>query len=596
MERWTKRLSIRVKTLVVILLLSLAPQCLLARQFYLRSRETLTETTRQSMYQLLRVNNERTELDLATLHDVSMNILVDRELFTVFSDPMMSDPVNRRETEEAIHKILLKYFGSLPSVQQVEIITPAYSYVMNWTRLAQFGVFFQSDVFQDVWEKNGGIAWLSSKAMEPFHHRKSTFACARLLNLRYVDDSSIGWRLETDQDAVLMVMLNEAYFKDRLEATAAAVPGSVVCMVTPEGETLVYTGGEALDISGYLPEMQSTGTGMLRGVAADGSPMALCYDQSMRTGWLTVSAFSVNALAEDLSRGLYVNMLGIMLVMALTTLLATGLSIRMLTRRIRSVSQGVDAVKAGDYSARIDESRCDEFSALVENVNAMSETLRRLIDENYKARIGEQEARLTTLMMQFNPHFLYNTLNVINWSVLAGRGKEASRLVVTLSRMLRYTSDSTRPVTPLREDMEWLEQYLFLMHSRFEGLFNVEWDVAPECLDCLVPKLFLQPLLENSILHGFGGRSGGGEIRIRARLDGTDLIAVVEDNGKGIPPDKAARILADKRVSIGLYNTHNRIALMYGEGYGLNIDGAPGSGCRVTARIRAEVPAAESAV
>jgi two-component system sensor histidine kinase YesM len=217
----------------------------------------------------------------------------------------------------------------------------------------------------------------------------------------------------------------------------------------------------------------------------------------------------------------------------------------------------------------------------------MSVTLRQLIDENYKVRLSEQEARLQTLMMQFNPHFLYNTLNVINWVALRGNTKKASTLIVSLSRMLRYTCDNRQERTKFSDDMEWLKQYLMLMEARFEGLFTVEWDVEEVCLLLELPKLFMQPLLENSILHGFGDRKHGGEIQIRARIAGGDVVCEVQDNGVGMTKDQAERVLKVEGESIGLYNTNKRIQLMFGEGYGLTIESSAGCGCLVRVLMRA---------
>lgn len=141
LRMFLRRLSIKQKLFLCIILISLAPQCLLVVHFFESSRATLVDKTQRDIYQLVRVNNELINQQLSTVREATMNILVDTDMYEIFSEANFGDVVDQPAAEKSIHKVLTKYFGSLSCVQQVDIITRPYTYVMN-TRVAQYKDFF----------------------------------------------------------------------------------------------------------------------------------------------------------------------------------------------------------------------------------------------------------------------------------------------------------------------------------------------------------------------------------------------------------------------------------------------------------------------
>ncbi len=585
-----RSLSIKQKLFVCIILISLAPQCLLVARFFENSKGTLTETTQADIYQLVQVNNELINQQLLSVRQATLNIMVDAELYEIFTNASFGGAIDRAAVEKEIHSVLSKYFGSLDSVDQVDIVTRGYTYSMRIdARVSQYLGFFDSEPYGRIAAKNGGVEWLSKDDMQPFQLSRSGVSCARLLNLTYVGPSGIGVPLPADYERpVIRVQFKDAFLADRLEKNIANLQGAEFYLMDDRGEPMIWGG----DYQGFQMEpswwddVRREGSGMIRVETKPGVQSVVCFDRLDPSGWTSIVAFSVDALAGDLISGMNRTFWGVVLVQVLTSLGATLLAISMITKRIKRLNQGVDSLKEGNFKAIIEDNHRDEFTYLVDNFNGMSVTLRQLIDENYKVRLSEQEARLQALMMQFNPHYLYNTLNVINWVALRGDTRRTSALIVSLSRMLRYTSDNRQALTPLRDDIEWVRQYLLLMQARFEGLFRVAWAVDEALLDCELPKLFMQPLLENSILHGFSDRKAGGEIEIRIFAEGRDVMCEVRDNGIGMSQARIEQVLREEGASIGIYNVNKRIQLMYGEGYGLSIKSAEGEGSVVTVRMR----------
>ncbi|MDR1598973.1 MAG: histidine kinase [Oscillospiraceae bacterium] len=590
LKRLGSRLSVKGKLVLCIILVSIAPQCLLALRFFNSSKDTLVTTTQRDIYQLVQVNNELLDQQLKTVREATMNILVDKELYKIFSDSSFGGLVDRSAVEKSIHSVLTKYFGSLACVRQVDIITRPYTYSMN-TRVAQYRDFFAGEQYRRLTQRDGGIVWLGKSEMADYQHSQTYLSCARLLNLVYVETSGIGTPLPEEYErAAIRVQFSDEFFMDRLEKNVASLDDGSYWLVSSGGETLVSGGGaDEIPISrDEMDRIWAQGSGIIGFTGANGARMVACFDKLSQSGWMSLAVFSADALANALTAKLYNLFLGLIAVLAATSILAAALAASLVAGRIRGLDQGMAALKAGDFTTQIIDERRDEFSPLVDSFNRMSRTLRQLIDENYKARLSEQEARIQTLMMQFNPHFLYNTLNVINWRALSGGDKKTSAMIVSLSRILRYTCDVQQEQTRFADDLEWIKQYLSLMEARFQGLFTVEWAVDSACMDLRLPKLFLQPLLENCVLHGFSDRRSGGVIQIRMRLEDGDALCEVEDNGVGMSDEQARRALSGRGGSLGLYNTHQRIMLKCGDGYGFAIHEARGGGCLVRARMRAD--------
>jgi two-component system LytT family sensor kinase len=196
------------------------------------------------------------------------------------------------------------------------------------------------------------------------------------------------------------------------------------------------------------------------------------------------------------------------------------------------------------------------------------------------------EARLAALTSQINPHFLFNTLNSVS-SLIRTDPNQARVMVVKLSKVLRRLLRKHENFSSLREELSFIEDYLAIEVVRFGDKLRFEKDVAEDTLDMLVPSMLLQPLVENSIKHGIGGKVEGGTIRIRTRRGGSRLQLLVEDDGVGIPEEKLATVLDH---GIGVSNVHERLKVLFGNDYRMWIDSQPGQGTRV----RIEVPELET--
>jgi two-component system LytT family sensor kinase len=207
------------------------------------------------------------------------------------------------------------------------------------------------------------------------------------------------------------------------------------------------------------------------------------------------------------------------------------------------------------------------------------------------------EARLAALTSQINPHFLFNTLNSVS-SLIRTNPEQARSVVYRLSSILRRLLRKTDNLTPLREELIFIDNYMTIEMVRFGDKLKFIKEIDPEALDCLVPSMLLQPIIENSIRHGLSSKVDGGMIRVRGSLADGRLNVVVEDDGIGIPESRLATLFEQ---GIGVSNVNERLKVLFGQDYRMWIDSKPGEGTRtgfeipevqVAAEVGQEAPAA----
>jgi sensor histidine kinase YesM len=227
----------------------------------------------------------------------------------------------------------------------------------------------------------------------------------------------------------------------------------------------------------------------------------------------------------------------------------------------------------------------------------------RLVEELKTTAALRDELRhmeLRALQTQINPHFLFNTLAAISAQATIESSPATAKLVVALSRLLRYNLRRLKDTVPLREELAAVHDYLLIQRARFEGRLRVEESVAADIADTRVPVLSIQPLVENAVLHGLEGVEDG-VLRLSGRRRGSFVEIEVGDNGQGMTPQRLAEVIAQREAGtglahttgLGIYSVDRRIKYYFGSQYGLEIDSRPGRGTRVLVRLPYAPPLAE---
>lgn len=263
-----------------------------------------------------------------------------------------------------------------------------------------------------------------------------------------------------------------------------------------------------------------------------------------------------------------------------------------ITKPFRAILEKMRQVEAGDFTKRMKLSGNPEMDVLTRVYNSMLDSINKLITEVYESSIAEKNAKISALQSQINPHFLYNTLNIMK-SISRVKGvEEVAEISESLSDLFKYSMKGLDVPVKLQDEIEHIDNYMRIIQYRFRDRFAFYKQVEDRVLDVNIPKLLIQPLVENAVNHGLKDKQDG-EIHLRCFQDEQYLVIEVKDNGVGMKEEKLTSVredsqrrrMDDKTEGIGLNNISQRLRLMYGYRYDFEIDSAWQSGTIVRIRL-----------
>lgn len=310
---------------------------------------------------------------------------------------------------------------------------------------------------------------------------------------------------------------------------------------------------------------------------------------------MTVPISSIlEALNNTLVAGIAIGMIAVFL-----STIGSVLFSRVFSKPIIELSAMMRTITIDDFSDVIVNERKDEIGILHDSFGIMIDRNKRLIAKEYQSKIEKREAQIRALQAQINPHFMYNTLQAIGGMALKKEVPEVYRITTALGDIMRYSLNFSDEMVSLREEIEYFKAYLMIQDERFGNRINLEINMEEQLLRYLIPKLMLQPLIENSLEHGLSGKSGEWRIILIGSLtEEGDLLLTLEDNGVGIEPDRLLQIQDNLRYEaekslkssshIGLCNVNSRIKLKFLEDkYGITILSTVGEGTTVRVLTKA---------
>lgn len=254
----------------------------------------------------------------------------------------------------------------------------------------------------------------------------------------------------------------------------------------------------------------------------------------------------------------------------LCAILLINMFIQLLTNPLKLLSKQMERTGSGDFHTLIHTGGSREIEELTQSFNSMVIHIDELIRRTYLAELSEKNARITALEAQLNPHFLYNTLQAISTEALINDQPQINKMITSLASSLRYTIKGGDLVT-LKKEMEYVLDYIYLQRIRMDDNLEVQIAIDPETEECLIPKISIQTLVENSIIHGIRSDKGSIMIKISSEMMDNNIIIRVLDNGCGISKEQLSRLYADFKKQekdfvdggIGLVNLYTRLHLLY---------------------------------
>jgi two-component system sensor histidine kinase YesM len=281
----------------------------------------------------------------------------------------------------------------------------------------------------------------------------------------------------------------------------------------------------------------------------------------------------------------------------LSTVPLSALASRVISRPLMTLHRSMEKFKDGDFNQQVAVGGNDEISELADTFNNMVLEMRKLTDKNHVMLLMEKESELNALQAQINPHFLYNALDSLYWQAFDSKQHRLAEDILSLSELFRVLLSNGKSEITVEKELGIVRHYLHIQKMRFDKKLDYSIDVDAATLRYSIPKLILQPFVENAITHGLENKASWGCVSVTGRLADGFLCFTVRDNGAGMSKEKVAQILDDSEDSeyanqrVGSYairNVKERMSLRYGGEATLNIDSKPGEGTSVYIGIPAD--------
>ena len=312
------------------------------------------------------------------------------------------------------------------------------------------------------------------------------------------------------------------------------------------------------------------------------------------TGWKLVGVIKGTGISLNMLKTRLFIVFVILLIIFIVILINSYISFRV-TNPIRELEKSVKALEEGNLDADIYMGGSYEVQHLGKSVQDMKFRIKGLMQDIVNEHEEKRKSEFDSLQAQINPHFLYNTLDIIVWQIENEKQSEAVHTVTALARFFRLSLGKGKNIVTVKDEIDHVKNYLMIQHMRFKNKFDYEFDIAEDVLELPSLKLMLQPLVENAIYHGMEFMDGDGMIMVKAWRKEDELYLSVADNGLGMTEDKVGMILTGKSTSgngrgsgIGVKNVNERIKLYFGEAYGLTIDSEPDEGTTVIIHLPAK--------
>ena len=318
----------------------------------------------------------------------------------------------------------------------------------------------------------------------------------------------------------------------------------------------------------------------------NGDSYFIAFHTSDTTGWKTLGLVPIDEMTPGLMEVYKSNILYLVFWIILSIVLSLIIT-RSVVSPIKKLILAMRGVEEGDFDVQTNFYGNKEVMILSGKFNKMTSRLKELINRVYEEELKEKNAQLRALQAQINPHFLYNTLDTIYWMLYMRGEEKIGDLIVAMSSMLRYSIRKSGPLVTLKDELDNLFNYIHIQSTRYEDRLSFDFEIDESLYPARIPKLSLQPIVENAITHGLEPKETPGRIQIVAYREGEELRIKISDNGVGMTKEQLEQFRRKSQIGqgYGIQNVDERIRLLFGEDYGLEIDSIEGQGVTVLYKI-----------
>lgn len=552
MKKWIQKykdLKYRYKLTIMMILCSLIPVCVISGYTQIRTVQIMREKEQIGLEQVLEqsVNSIDNRIQIYTnlinylTYSSDLREIMEKEYhsdyeaylaYTEIADPLFTMP---QLYHEEIRSITL-YAENI----QVE----------HGNTLAPLSVAQNQSWYTEINEK-GTVQWLVKQG-----NKKEILAVRKFYR----------------QDKIQAMLVLSLDYNRVLEPFADLLTENRGGLILDEQGNVVYS-GYRMDAP-YKPDKE-TSLNYLK-------EHYVCIEKKIEdTKW----NFCLYQPKEELEKSVWTLLLGnipvLLLCLFLILLLGYFFS-RKMVERLEQLTENMNQINLGLRKVTVVSQSKDEIGVLVRTFTRMMDEINKLISQVYEAKIKLQKTEMKALQAQINPHFLYNSLSIINWKALEADNEEISRITLALSTYYRTSLNKGETMTIAANEIRNIDAYLQIQLIMHDNSFQVIKEIQEDTLSYSVPKLILQPLVENAIEHGLDVSEKEEKwLKISVCKEKDALIMAVEDNGMGMSEEQAKSIITYRSKGYGVRNVNDRITLLYGEEYHLRVKSRQGEGCRI---------------
>lgn len=573
-------INLRTKLIIVILLASLIPLSLLGFFSYQYITGLLQEEISQNEQEKLTSVNNQFMYFLQDIEQMSLFFSKNEDVKTIL-ERIDKGPLDKQQDYGAINEL----FNTVLSVKKWDV--NIYLIGLNGDR------YFSSEylpadynnirenwgIFRKAKEANGALVWDTNYSINKLEDQEVVLTAGRQI-IDPATNQKLGY-LMIDVNSATFSTIYKSNSRNSSDAFFLLDQQGYIIASSPDKEKI----GTQMDIS-FLDKVLSGDSGFFN-LDWDGDSSIFSYNTSDKAQFKLISIIPLDSVLQknNLIFNLTWNiaLIGIILSAWVAYYLSTTV-----TKPLYKIIYLMNEVESGNLDIRFNSRYNDDIGVFGNKFNRMLSRLKFSIQESYEKQVRMKEAELKALRAQINPHFLYNTLETVNWLARLNGSKDISKIVVSLGDIMRYSIKRGDNLVTVEEDIKQLKNYLEIQEFRYRDKFKSELQVDEALLKEWIPALIIQPLVENAMVHGLESKIDQGQILIRLNAAPQGIAILIEDNGAGMDAETLHKVngnveesLSLNPSSIGIENVRKRLYLSYGHDFNWTLRSKLGEGTRI---------------
>lgn len=573
-----RNLTIKQKLIIAFLIISIFPIIALGGFSFIRSYIEMEKTVGKYSLETVKKTMENIDLILKAVEEDSVQIVASTDVQNGIASYKKLSLIEREDLKKKITSIMRNIYNSRQNLVNIELMFRNYNLLIPASleeSLISSEKYKKSDIYIKGMEANGAPVWLNSRVREQSEGKiwsidnKTVIEFSRCIkNFKNMQPLGV---IAVEVKEKSIEQLYSELIEDEMEM--AFIINSKGINISHPNKDLI---GKNCDYS-FLTSIEENKDCGYYPIVIDGKKMLITYATSKVTGWRLIRSIPYSKITVQ-SRQVGSTMFILAFVFSIFAIIFSIFFSYRISKPINKIVKSMYKIKEGDFSSRVEVKTNDEIGFLADNFNDMSSKIGDLFEKNREEQQMKREAEFKALQAQISPHFLFNVLNSLKFFALSKKENEIVRIADDLIALLK-TSFNLAEFISIEEEINLIKNYVSIQEFRLNIHLNLVYDIDEEILKCKILKFLIQPLVENSILHGIDVFAGDGKIEIIVKNKEENIIIKVIDNGKGI---RESEITKQKFSGFALSNIDERIRLYFGEEYGYTIESEEGKGVLIT--------------